>query len=298
MYWIIGAIAVLMVLFLIAGKPVRRTMAVVRAAQRAVQQKDWEGAARLCRQSHELAGKLHDSVRTRLQSAIEVEWAVVLYRLGKMTEAEELFRTGFSKSRAAGTFEQQTPACVYWGDLCADEGRHLEAEQHYRTALERDENVGNLANMIFDLQRLGDSLIRQGRRADAEETINRAIALETRVVHEQMIREGKDPAQHAIMSWSLPDLHFCREQYEDARAMYREKVSFWEKSVTRPDNIDLGRLQMRLAFTEARTGHRDAAIEMYSRAESTFAREWCEGHPRVAEARAAKAELMQQAVRM
>jgi hypothetical protein len=42
----------------------------------------------------------------------------------------------------------------------------------------------------------------------------------------------------------------------------------------------------------------DAAIEMYTRAQATFAREWCEGHPRVAEARAAKAELMQQTVGM
>jgi hypothetical protein len=30
---------------------------------------------------------------------------------------------------------------------------------------------------------------------------------------------------------------------------------------------------------------------MYTRAEATFAREWCEAHPKVAAARAAKADL-------
>jgi hypothetical protein len=104
-----------------------------------------------------------------------------------------------------------------------------------------------------------------------------------------MVREGKNPAEHHVISWSLPDLHFCREQYEDARRLYREKVEFWEKSVTRPDNIDLGHLQMRLAVCEERTGHRDAAIEMYTRAASTFAREWGEEHPKTVAARERKA---------
>src|ERR1051326_7241002 len=108
---------------------------------------------------------------------------------------------------------------------------------------------------------------------------------------EQMIREGKNPAEHHVLSWSMPDLHFCRGQYEDARQIYRRKVEFWEKSVTRPDNIDLGHLQMRLAAAEAHTGHRAEAQEMYTRAEATFAREWCEAHPKVAAARAAKADL-------
>jgi len=148
--------------------------------------------------------------------------------------------------------------------------------------------------MIFDLQRLADSLIRQNRRTEAEEIINQAIQLETRVVHQQMLREGKDPAKHHVISWSLPDLRFCREQYDDARRLYREKVEHWEKSVARPDNIDLGHLQMRLAFAEERTGHRAEAVEMYKRAAGTFQREWCEDHPKVLAALAAKAALAQE----
>ena len=213
-----------------------------------------------------------------------------------MREADDQFRQGFSHTRAADTHPEMRPAYLIWGDLCTDQGRHPEAEQHYRTALAGEEQIGNLAGMIFDLQRLGDSLIRQERRDEAEEVINRAIVLETQVVHQQMAREGKNPGQHRVISWSLPDLHFCRQQYEDARRLYREKVEYWEKSVTRPDNINLGHLQMRLAFSEARTGHRAEAIEMYTRAEKTFEREWCEGHLKVLAARDAKHALLQQAV--
>jgi tetratricopeptide (TPR) repeat protein len=150
--------------------------------------------------------------------------------------------------------------------------------------------------MIFDLQRLGDSLIRQGRRDDAEEAINQAIALETQVVHEQMTREGKDPGQHRIISWSMPDLYFCREQYEDARKIYQQKVEHWETSVTRPDNIDLGHLQMRLAMSNLKTGRRADALAMYTRAEKTFEREWAVGHPKIAAAREAKDALLQETV--
>jgi hypothetical protein len=48
---------------------------------------------------------------------------------------------------------------------------------------------------------------------------------------------------------------------------------------------------MRLAFAEARTGHVADAIEYYSRAEATYAREWCEGHPKALAARHAKTTL-------
>ena len=297
MYWVAGVVAAIALLYVWWTKsPVPTALALAKAGGRARARKDWPAVVRLCREAHAIAETLAEPVKTKLEAPIEIEWAAALYRLGRMSEAEELFRRGFSRARAAGRDGAQNPAYLIWGDLCADEGRHPEAEQHYRTALERDERTGNLGMMIFDLQRVGDSLIRQGRRSEAEEVINQAIALETRVVHEQMIREGKNPAEHHVISWSMPDLLFCRERYEEARSVYREKVTFWEKSVTRPANIDLGRLQMRLAVAEARTGHPAEAIEMYSRAEATYAREWCEHHPRVAAARAAKLELMQETV--
>jgi hypothetical protein len=53
---------------------------------------------------------------------------------------------------------------------------------------------------------------------------------------------------------------------------------------------------MRLALSEAKTGHRAEAIEMYTRAESTFQREWCEGHPKAVAAHAAKAAFVEDAV--
>jgi tetratricopeptide (TPR) repeat protein len=296
MAWIVGTIFAVLVLLLFVGTPTRRAIALTIAAQRACKRKDFEGAARCFRDAHATAGKLTEPKKSLIESQIEIAWATLLYRQGKISEAEEMLRRGFSRTRAAGCHPRMKPAYLVWGDLCTDEGRHIEAEGHYRTALEGEEQIGNKAGMIFDLQRLGDSLIRQERREEAEEVLNRAITLETQVVHEQMMREGKDPGQHRVISWSLPDLYFCREQYEDARKLYQEKVEHWERSVTRPDNIDLGHLQMRLAMADARTGHRVEAIEMFTRAEKTFEREWGEGHPKVVAARTARAALMGEAV--
>jgi len=297
MLWIGAAIAAILVFYLVfVRRPIRRVVALSLAAQRACDRKDFAAAVRCCRESHAAAGRLKEPHKSQIEAKIEIQWATALYRQGRMREAEDLLQRGFSHTRAAGCYPEMKPAYLVWGDLCADEDRHPEAKRHYRMAMQGEEQIGNLAGMIFDLQRLGDSLIRQGRRDEAEEAINRAIVLETQVVHEQMARQGKNPAKHRVTSWSLPDLHFCREQYEDARRLYREKVESWEKSATRPDNIDLGHLQMRLALAEARTGHRAEAMEMYTRAEQTSAREWGEGHPKVAAARAAKAALMDELV--
>jgi tetratricopeptide (TPR) repeat protein len=281
MLWVAGALVAVILLFVVAVRsPLPRTLAMTRKALRARARRDWATAADLCRASHDLAGTLKEPNRSRIEAAIEIEWAATLYRQASLRQAEDLFRRGFSKSRAAGTHADQATAYMLWGDLCADEGRYPEAEQHYRTALDAKEERGDLGRMIFALQRLGDVLIRRERRAEAEEALNRALELEARVV------------QNNAISWVLPDLHFCREEYEDARRLYREKVEFWQKSAKRPEDIELGHLQMRLGIAEARTGHPAEAIEMFTRAQATFEREWCSAHPKAAAARAAKSQIV------
>lgn len=294
MLWIVGAAVVAILLFKFLKSPARLAAALGNAAMCACKRKDWTRAASLFRDGHAVAGTLKEPLKSRIEAQIEVQWALLHYRQGRMREAEDLFRQGISKATANCTDDYQLSPqfFLYWGDLYADEGRSYEAELQYRKALEHDDRIGNLGGSIFDLQRLSDCLVQQGRRKEAEEVIDRTIALETRIIHESLIRQGKNPAEHSIISMNLPDLHFCREQYEDARRLYREKVEYWEKQVTRPDNIDVGRLQMRLALAEDRTGHRTEAIEMYTRAESTYQREWCEGHPKAIAARDAKNALM------
>jgi tetratricopeptide (TPR) repeat protein len=218
---------------------------------------------------------------------VEVESAVLSYRAGRIAEAEDLFRHGFSQARASGCYPEMRPACVAWGDLCADLGRPEEAERHYRVAVEGECESGNLGGMVFDLQKLADCLLRQGRLDEAAETIEGAMELESEVLRQRKL------APDAI-GWCRPDLHFCRGEYGEAVRLYREKVEFWTRAATRPDAIDLGRLQVRLAASEALLGRHQEAWESFVRAEETFAREWGPDHPKVAAARAVRTALLEQ----
>jgi tetratricopeptide (TPR) repeat protein len=294
MVWLIAAGVVLVLVLVVLHKaPVHLIRTINKAAILACQQNDWGTASNYYREGHEVAGKLLEPRKSKFLWLIELQWASVLHRLGKMREADEMFRSGLAKATVTGRRDDLLipPAHLDYGDLCTDEGRHCDAERHYRKALEFDERVGNKAMTIFDLQRLGDSLIRQERTQEAEEVIHRAIALETEVVRAQLMRQGRNPSECEIISMSMPDLQFCREQYESARSLYRQKVEYWQSQVTRPSNVDLGHLQMRLAFAEARTGHSAEAIEMYEQAEATFRREWCDGHPKAEHARQAREEI-------
>jgi tetratricopeptide (TPR) repeat protein len=296
MIWILAAVAVIVLFFIFISRPARMVRSTIVLAERTRRKMDWPAAARHFRAAHAEAGRLKEPLKSQVESELEIQWAGVLYRQGEMGEAEDLLRRGLVKARCHLSQESGflMHGELYWGDLCTDAGRHGEAEQHYRKALEGDEQRGNLAGMVFALQKLGDSLICQQRRSDAESEIRRAIDIETRVVHEQLSRDGKDPADQPIISMNQPDLYFCLERYEDARLLYKGKVEHWGRQAARPENIDLGRLQVRLALAEARTGHLAEAIEMYARAEATFRREWCAEHPKTLAAREAKDSLLRE----
>jgi tetratricopeptide (TPR) repeat protein len=271
----------------------RTAISLDAQAMEARERKDWLAADRLYRQCHDVAAKLKEPRRTHFQAGIEIRWASVLHRLGRLRSAEDFFREGLVKADAVNLrlYPAYNFAYMGWAGLCMDEDRFPEAIQLYRKVVSLAEQNQDAGGLVFGLQRLADALLAADNRTEAEEVVNRTMTLETQVVHAQLIRSGKNPAQHQITSMSLPDLHFARGQYEDARRLYRDKVDFWEKQVTRPDNIDVGRLQMRLAFSQAQTGHSAEAIEYYSRAEATYEREWCEGHPKALAARRAKAAL-------
>jgi tetratricopeptide (TPR) repeat protein len=294
MMWILVAVAVIVLYLIHASRPATMVRSTIVLAERTCRKMDWPAAAKYFRAAHQEAGRLKEPQKSQVESELEIQWAGTLYRQGQIAEAEDLLRRGLVKAR--GHHSPNSGFLIlgelYSGDICADVGRHGEAEQHYRKALDGDEQRGNLAGMIFALQKLSDSLIRQERRSDAEAEIRRALDIETQVVHQQLRQEGKDPAKHQSISMIQPDLYFCCEQYEEARPLYKVKVELWERQAVRPANIDLGRLQMRLAIVEAHTGHLADAIEMYTHAEATFRREWCAEHPKAVAARNAKAALM------
>jgi tetratricopeptide (TPR) repeat protein len=287
MIWALAAVAAAILFVRFLTRPSRMVVNLSSAANRAYLRKDWERAVKLLRVARQSAAKVKEPLQSKLTPVIELQLAAVLYRRGQFEEAEDLLRQGLVKGRAVlpSGSEVLVHGEMTWGDLCTDAGRHGEAEQHYRRLLAEDEERGNRGGAVFDLQRVADCLILQERREEAEVEMRRAMQLETSIV------KGN------VISMCMPDLYFCREEYEEARHLYRVKVEFWETQPALPEQIDLGRLQMRLAQAEARTGHFAEAAEMFARAEATFQREWSAEHPRVMTAREARAALNEVSVR-
>jgi tetratricopeptide (TPR) repeat protein len=183
-------------------------------AERAFKARDYAGGERLFRESHQAAARMPDRIRNRAEAEIAIGRGHSLYRLGRLAEAEDQLRAGIPKLHATrpGTGHPLLAhAYMLWGDLCLDSGRYAEAETHHRKALEVDEGIGNLAMVAFDSQRLAHALILQSRREEAAAVLERCAEIETRIVHEQLVRQGKDPGTQQIISMSLPDIHFCHQ---------------------------------------------------------------------------------------
>src|SRR5215469_1612155 len=108
MNWVLGAGAFIAILLFVYFRSSRRK-AIARgfSAMHACQRRDWEFAEQLYREGHGAAGNLKDPTRSRLESQIEIQWANVLHRQGKMREAEELIRRGISKAKGASLPEFQ-----------------------------------------------------------------------------------------------------------------------------------------------------------------------------------------------
>jgi tetratricopeptide (TPR) repeat protein len=287
MVWVIAVIAAAIGFFIYINRPSRLVVQLSAVANQRYTKKDWAGALKFLRIARQKTDALKDPLRTRMTGVIELQTSAALYRLGQMEEAEDLLRQGLVKARSGlpeGS-EVLVHGEVTWGDLCTDCGRHTEAEQHYRRALAANEQRGNVGATVFDLQRLADCLLNQDRSAEATEAMRRAKEVEASIVKGNPI------------SMCQPDIHFCLGEYEEARQLYRVKVQFWEGKSPRPEQIDLGRLQMRLAFAEAKTGHIAEAEETYTRAEATFQSDWCAEHPKAVAARVARVSLREEKIR-
>jgi tetratricopeptide (TPR) repeat protein len=275
MIWALAAASAAILFFLYFNRPSRLVITLSSAAHNATTKKDWATAKKFLTLAREKAGKLKEPLLSQMTAVVELQWGTVLYLQGNFEEAEEMLRQGLVKARAA--LAPGANVLMYgdvaWGELCTDSGRHAEAEVIYRRVLAVDEERGNIGGAIFDLQRVADCLIRQDRRVEAMCEIRRAMDMEASIVKGNPI------------SMCLPDLVFCREEYEEARKLYREKVEYWQQQANVPEQIDVGRLQMRLAISEARTGHAAEANEMFTRAAATYEQTLGANHPKVAAAR-------------
>jgi tetratricopeptide (TPR) repeat protein len=176
-----------------------------------------------------------------------------------------------------------------------DRGDYATAQQYLQKAIVQREKTGNQGWMIMELQTLGDVLLRQQKFDEAEQILIRANDTEKRVTHESLVRQGKDPGSMVIISMSQPDVYFSQRRWTEALKVYQEKVTHWERSLTRPDNVDLGHLQMRLAEVQTNLGDASAAAESYRHAAESFQRDWTGEHPRVALALGRLSEALQAA---
>ena len=102
MVWLIAVCVVVLVLVVLHKAPVHLIRTINKAAILACQQNDWGTASNCYREGHEVAGKLLEPRKSKFLWLVELQWASVLHRLGKMREADEMFRSGFAKATVTG----------------------------------------------------------------------------------------------------------------------------------------------------------------------------------------------------
>ena len=278
--WYICAFLAIAVILLFRSRLFRHTVLLTKA-QYAFAARLWPQAETLYRGALATAPGKPDANYSR---HCRVQLARIRYRRGDLAEAQALLQESLAgwTPNAPQVLEDLCIGHVTWGQLCLDQGRYSDAHTHLTTALQLREKTGNRASMIMELQTLGDLLLRQEDFDEAERVLKRSNETEVQVVHQSLSKQGKDPGTMVVISMSQPDVYFSRRQWAEALQAYTEKVVHWEKSLTRPDNVDLGHLQMRLGAVQERLDDTAGAIETYRYAACSFERDWTENHPRVA----------------
>jgi tetratricopeptide (TPR) repeat protein len=292
MWWIVTAVALAFCLLFFQSKT-GRFFKLWPRAESAFARRSWHEAESLYRQTLVVAKSRGDS-KSNYCRHCQVQIARIRYRLGDLAEAESLFReslTGWEPD-APQVFDDLCFGHVTWGQLSMDRSCYAEAQEHLHKAILLREKSGNKGWLIMELQTLGDALLRQEKFDEAETVLTRSNDIEKQVIHESLVRQGKNPGSTVMISMSQPDVYFSQRRWPEALKVYQEKVTHWERSLTRPDNVDLGHLQMRLAQVQAHLGDAAQAAQTYRHAAESFKRDWSDEHPRVACALARLSEAL------
>jgi predicted negative regulator of RcsB-dependent stress response len=256
----------------------------LRQALQAAERRDWKCAEVFFARAMQVVKTLQEPAQSRYLRTAAVGLAGVFHRRGRFQEAGELLSAALELREPANRFESNDLLLAHdtLGLIRLDQGRFIEAQKSFERALQLCEGIGDKTLILMELQRLGDVFLRQAQFERAEQILLRACEVEREMTSEQLRRSGKNIAEYVITSFSQPEIYFTQKKWSEALPALEAKVSHWERAVTRPDNVDLGTLQMRLADVQGRLGNSAASIETYRRALDTIKRDWTEGHPRVA----------------
>jgi hypothetical protein len=115
--------------------------------------------------------------------------------------------------------------------------------------------------------------------------VTRCVDAEHKVVVKQMQAQGINPTEKNVISMSMPDLCLANGEFARAEKLFQEKVDYWTRMVTKPDNIDVLRYQFHLARAQQEQGKRVEATATLRAASTRAEQEFGRDHPRALRAR-------------
>ena len=216
------------------------------------------------------------------------QYANLLTRMGRHVEAEATFKRAIAglEQRSGQEHSELIQVLSAFAHFLTEAGRLDEAEAIYERALAAHEKTPIVGEMMKAHLQHGMGLLHfyRGRSAESEGNLRSAISIVERHV-------GADHPRVAASYYSLAQMLGGAGRYQEAEAASRKSLTIFEAKLG-TDSASASRASMQLGWILAKSGRGDEGKAAFERGVAGSEALFGPNHPRLANARASRAEAL------
>jgi hypothetical protein len=286
MYWFLGILGIF-ILLVLRGRfsPRARVCKFVVAAQKALDQRDFQSFDRNLELSKQRAEKLRDeALRLQFRGDLALMGIQGAYWRGDIACAKLEARNAIDVLTSIDAADVKGKLCsahIFLGDIFLDDDKPAQAAEEFRAAASLAERSKTPIAAIFPLQRLADALLEEEKREDAATVIEHCAEIETEFFASRQAGENKP----APISMTAPDRSLVQADFATAEKLFDQKVRFLESPAGNSSGLDVLRYRLHLAEAQQAQGNVDKARATLTSACAAAEKQFGAEHPRVARVR-------------